>query len=339
MRREAFLIGCYPDDERKTKILIDLLINLRKFDCPVLISTHYPLSQHIQSLSDYVIYDKNNPFDDRLRLNHDFHTSDFDLYAPFEERYHAVAGMSAFQNGVDFCRSKFDFVYWLEYDISLDLEKYINLVRQYNKPINFFNWRGDKNSIATNNCAIEVNYFNKLWNIPIYTCDNYLNLVEYAASKTDQSRNIIIESLAMRLLKANNLLKDCHIFSEEEEKELIKSLNLCATTSMNKMFSIKTYLCSTTDNRIVLFVANPSGKDSWITMKSESISDRFLLTSQVRDEYTNFVTLKWFILNKQGSLEIDIEVNNDKRVFDLETTEIFKDASFKFHDNRVVQKT
>lgn len=64
---EVYIVGTYPNTSIIEQLTIDCLHTLKNTNRKIITTSHYPLSEKIQELSDYVIYDKNN-----ILTNHTF---------------------------------------------------------------------------------------------------------------------------------------------------------------------------------------------------------------------------------------------------------------------------
>ena len=323
-------MGCWPDTDQKMKITINLINDLRRFNLPIIISSHHTIPEDIQKMVDYVIYDKNNPMDNKVRLEQYYTIAEIFVVAPWEEKYHAVAGISALQNGVDFCKNKFDFIYWQDYDVSLNMDNYIKIVREYNfEGKNFlgFNWLGDKRGLATNVNAFETNAYQSIWKYPVYTCDDYLNNVTYAEKITKEGWNIIIEALGMKLLKASGL--NWYLFNEEEQKNTLNNFTLCEAESKHKRE--KAWLCSATNNKVILFIINHSKKELPVSVKS--IYSSFDYISPPSNDPV-YIDSRWFLLERKGILEVTIGELSKR--YDLDLPEKINEA--KFYSDSITQE-
>lgn len=331
--KEAFLIGCYPNTPAKLEVTLNLIDDMRQFDIPIVVSSHHVIPESIQSKVDFVIFDKNNPMDDRVKLIQYYTLGNYlTIWGPWEENYHAAAGQSAIQHGADFCKGKFDQVYFQDYDVSLNLDLYIHKVRELNKPFVFFNWLGDVNSVATNVYAFQTKYFQDLWKFPVYTCDDYLANVQYAADITGVW-NLIIEGLGLRLLRASKL--DYHIFMEEEKENLIKSYSLCDAPSNH--LTAKVWLGFASNHKIMLFIINHSNVKLPVIIKSKYFNFEYVASPFSGNPILS-IDIRWWLLEREGIIEVQMG-DAIKKTYDLDAGNVINEINFQFKDGRdVVQE-
>lgn len=137
----VFVIGTWPNSSEKMASLVETIQQARMIGYPVLISTHYALPPHIVELADYIIYEKNNVLSDGWCPTY-FRTA---ANGAKEEKvsripYHGVACLNAIRNAVEFCYSKFDRLYYLEYDSEVDLDHFVAEARKSSLPFTGINY-------------------------------------------------------------------------------------------------------------------------------------------------------------------------------------------------------
>ena len=136
-----FAVGTWPNSSEKMATLMETIKQIKMLNFPVLITTHYPIPAHIVEEVDYVVYDKNNVLSGDWRATY----SRRDEKGQLQEKecripYHGVACLNAIRNAIEFCKDKYDRLFYLEYDSEVDLELFVNKVRESNKPFTCVNY-------------------------------------------------------------------------------------------------------------------------------------------------------------------------------------------------------
>jgi len=133
--KECFLIGAYCHTEERLNELKKCLINLRKYNLPILISSHYTLPADVIKSVDGFVYDPDN----EILLQKDFEeyktgfwyyheTNEFRIDKCFDF-HHDYAFWTQLKNGFSLAKNKgFDMAYFLDFDVELD-EQTFNEVR------------------------------------------------------------------------------------------------------------------------------------------------------------------------------------------------------------------
>ena len=129
---EIFCIGCWPNSEEKMNTLVETVHQIKAMGFPVLITSHYPLTPAIIEMADYYIYDKRNELSGDWRATYSRNNNGVIETAKAKIPYHAVAVLHAIQNAIDFCSCKYKVMHYMEFDIELDLNKYLSMWK--NKP-------------------------------------------------------------------------------------------------------------------------------------------------------------------------------------------------------------
>lgn len=59
--QEAIIIGTYPNTSKRTQLTIDCIRSLKPLNRKIILVSHYPVSEEIQKMVDYYLFDKDNP--------------------------------------------------------------------------------------------------------------------------------------------------------------------------------------------------------------------------------------------------------------------------------------
>ena len=103
----VFIVSTYPKDSSVSKRTEECLDNLKKFNYPIILTSHCPVSVELQKKADYCIYDANN-----LLVKHDFYCHawsefggyrvDLNLKTNNNDSYHGPAVYSNYYNSINF---------------------------------------------------------------------------------------------------------------------------------------------------------------------------------------------------------------------------------------------
>lgn len=83
---EAIIITTYPDTSTRKKLTKDCILSFKKANRQIILVSHYPVTNEIQELVDYYIYDKNN-----VMIPHSF----YNHYYNYNTRYNATINISS----------------------------------------------------------------------------------------------------------------------------------------------------------------------------------------------------------------------------------------------------
>jgi hypothetical protein len=83
---EVIIITTYPDTSTRKKLTKDCILSFKKTNRKIILVSHYPVTNEIQELVDYYIYDKNN-----VMIHHSF----YNYYYNYNARYNANINISS----------------------------------------------------------------------------------------------------------------------------------------------------------------------------------------------------------------------------------------------------
>lgn len=132
--KECFLIGAYCHTEERLNELKRCLINLRRHNLPILISSHYTLPADIIQSVDGFVYDPAN----EILYQKDFEEYQTGFWYFYENNnvridkafdfHHDYAFWTQLRNGFALAKNKgFDMIYFLDFDVELDDETFNEL--------------------------------------------------------------------------------------------------------------------------------------------------------------------------------------------------------------------
>jgi hypothetical protein len=132
--RECFLVGAYCNTESRLKELRQCIINLNKFNLPIIISSHYTLPEDIIKDVDGFIYDPDN----EILYQKDFNKYKSGFWCFYEDEniridkafdfHHDYAFWTQIRNGFSLAKMKnYDMCYFIDFDVELDSETFLEL--------------------------------------------------------------------------------------------------------------------------------------------------------------------------------------------------------------------
>ena len=248
--KEIVLLGAHADTPQKEITLTETILDWKKYNIPIALCSHYPVSEKIQNLIDYYIFDKNQYLNKSLTNLQYYSTNIVYIIAPYDKPYHAAAAIISYANAIRLIHDKYDLLYMHDYDVDLNKPKLLETMKKLyltNYEMFFFRWPNIPNSYATNIEILKPNGFRNIWG-DMQSVEDYLSLVRMTGTQ-------FIEPLAKKIIESKNLQNITYEFSDSESNELINNISKCS----GDVGSIpRVYMSSTDDDRSVLFIVNPT---------------------------------------------------------------------------------
>ena len=192
--KKLFIIGAYPNTKKKEDVLKKQILSLNHLDYDIMIVSHYPVSEEIQLMVDFYLYDKNQKLTPQFKDNDNnegksyspyyWIAQDFCYIKIFNQR-HALPICQNMFNSFKFSEiQKYDFVFFLENDNifkeddSLKFDLLLNDMILNNKKCIFFKtstatqgdfeFRDGVTSLyETQLFGVTPQYFNEIFKLPI----------------------------------------------------------------------------------------------------------------------------------------------------------------------------
>jgi len=124
--QDIFVVGAWPSSQDRMQTLIETISQIKALGYPVMVSSHYPLPAPVTESVDYYIFDKENPLSDDWKLTYYRQNEQGEMEARKGNKpYHAVACLTAMRNAIDFCKGKFRRMYYMEFDLEVDLPAWL----------------------------------------------------------------------------------------------------------------------------------------------------------------------------------------------------------------------
>lgn len=132
-KKKLFIIGTYPSTPYNENMLIECIKKLKFFDYDILLVSHFQVSNEIQKLVNYYIYDYDNSLDPIQNTPYAYFANS-SFFAKIEKRGFMSTICRNIINGLNFARSKkYDLFFYMESDNlldSFDLTKLEELLKQ-----------------------------------------------------------------------------------------------------------------------------------------------------------------------------------------------------------------
>jgi hypothetical protein len=134
---ELIIIGTYPNLKKREELTIDCINSLKPLGRKILLLSHCPVSQEIQKLVDYYVYDKENPL-----THHSYYTRFYNI----TDQYHAEININGLkdsnqsftvltnlQNGFKFAKANgFKSAFYITYDVVVNEKDLLAIEKSFN---------------------------------------------------------------------------------------------------------------------------------------------------------------------------------------------------------------
>jgi len=335
---DVFFLDCYTDTEEKEKLLLNTIQKLKKYNKPIIIVTHYPVSSIVQKEVDHIVYDSKNVMSENWNLNWWWVRDNFlKIVSSYEQRYHAVGVYSSLKNGCSFAKNKFNFAHFIEYDIDVDLDKYlenVNEQRANGKDFIFFPYSDEQNrrviiglidkiGIVTNLFSFNIKLMDDCL-VPINSWEEYRSINEDIAKRIGPENDLIFENWLYMYFKDKGIFDNGYFFSSDLKKEIIINRNII--DQGKKEPGIKILLSETYEEKPIIFAINTTEKEQSIIIKYNG------------KEIKNIVPggdITYLVLpEKKGT--VTVKINHDERNMEFHQTTEYTRTKFKFYDDRII---
>lgn len=209
---ELVMVGTYPNTKSREKLTIDCIESVKKLGRKIMLVSHYPVSQKIQDMVDYYVYDKYNP-----TTEHSYYTKFYNYKDNFDVEINinglkntnqSLPVLTNLINGFKSAKSlNFDKVFYITYDVILNIDDVKNV----------------------NSSFEEVDQYDAF----LCTLPTSLGLgiettamtfkTDYFLSKLQHITNKTMYSLECERMNCHNFLEDFfwNVFSEEDNVKII----------------------------------------------------------------------------------------------------------------------
>lgn len=267
--KDCIVIGTYPIHDVATQITKEAILHAKKFNIPIILTSHCPIPNELQELVDYCVVDKNNimtyhTWYKRAWYNHLPFYADINLRAEGNHIYHGPAAYCNYYNGIMVADTLgFDNVYCWNYDVWITDEDFItnmNSSLHSKQAVMRYIKAEDGDTLQTLCFGIKPAFFKK--HFPrIQTEQEYNQWMKRVGSESNGLENMWYHTLKSQL---NNI----HLWSDEEYDKLLKE---------NKM-----EICSMVEYYTVLPVENdPDHGVAWFS--TNNIKDNRVVNLYIND--------------------------------------------------------
>lgn len=178
MNKNILIIGSYPNKTYKMDMLGECIDRVRPLGYDIMVVTHHPLTEEIQSKVDYVIYDKENKLVSRdLSPLYWLQTDSFTLN--YKSQGHILTVCKNIVNGIKFSESLgYEFFFYMESDNLLEKEDLlkIEVIRKSmylkNNQMVYFSYLHEEcNILETLMFGGRVSYYKEINSLPLNESD------------------------------------------------------------------------------------------------------------------------------------------------------------------------
>jgi hypothetical protein len=317
--KEIVLLGSWTNTPEREETLIETILKWKKHDIPIALGTHFPVSRKIQNMIDYYVFDKNNYPDPTITMYDWYRWNNLKITMPWPKLFYAHSMIISSSNTMKIIYNKCDFIYYQEFDVNLNIEETLNIVRKIRTPekkLYMFNWLSQANQYATNVYFFYKEGFYELWK-NMETSDDYKNLV-------NQNGNVIMpEYLCKNIIDTQKI--NIHLFDSSTTEILINDFTIHDSA---RELEPRIALSSTTNNNVILFLVNELEYPvTYEIQETNKITGELTSTSQ---KINGNLGIYYKIYDNNTYLKISC--NNIKKEYDINPGTIFSECLFEFFD-------
>lgn len=334
--KDCIVIGTYPIHDVATQITKEAILHAKKFNIPIVLTSHCPIPTELQELVDYCVVDKNNimtyhTWYKRAWYNHLPFYADINLRAEGNHIYHGPAAYGNYYNGILFADMLgFDNVYCWNYDVWIKDDSFITKMQTklHSKQAVMKHIKAEDGDTLQTLCfGIKPAFFKK--HFPkIQTEQEYTQWMKRVGSESNG-----LENMWYHTLKSH--LHDIHLWSEEEYQQVLTE---------NKM-----EICSMVEYYTVLPVENdPTQAVAWFS--TNNIKDNRVVKLYINDVLTDTKIVndtcqyyKFFTIRDTNTVKFEVidPVNNKTvktKVIHIDeqylANNLNKNGIFRLNENR-----
>ena len=166
---EVIIISTYPDTSKRKKLTLECIESFKKTKRKIILTSHYPVSEDIQRMVDYYIYDENNAMITNSYYDHFYnYKKDYDVVInlnSMEKPNQSLAAMINLFNGFKLAKSLgFDKAITVVYDVILHDNDVSNVEKIFDKITTWNSYLTRINTdlglgIETTSMGFKVDYF------------------------------------------------------------------------------------------------------------------------------------------------------------------------------------
>ena len=240
IKNEIVTILSYTDTVDKVNALLGCIDKIKSFGYKILLVSHYPVSEEIQRMVDYYLYDEHNEII-KIPITFWANMAEFDyICSDPAHNNHSYAILSLIRESLLFCRSmNFDLVHFINYDVILkdDIFSYNNYeIGARNALFYEYTYDGGSFNTAVFSIKPELDLFDKIETSKDYFDKSFI---------INDDHRLFLEPWIYGVIKNNDMLDNVRIL-EVEEVELKYGLE--------GIISLKNFYDLAYNNEIYVFI-------------------------------------------------------------------------------------
>jgi glycosyltransferase involved in cell wall biosynthesis len=266
------IISTYPNSEHIIDLTKKSIDAIKKQGYKVMLSSHYPINEELQNLSDYIVVDKNN-----LLTYHDYfstawQTSDememmMNIKTEKNHQYHGPAVYTNYYNGISLAKSLgYGNVVCFNYDMIIEdpnvIQFYVNELKTNKAVYNSYNAM-EGPCLRTVIFATNTTFFLDNFKL-IKTADEYNDWQKTVGSESNGLENIFHHNLKNQIQKIKtltndeytNLLKNC----KTDLCSMVEYFNVLPVKERPDLFAVWLSTSNLEDNRDMIIDVMKNGK-------------------------------------------------------------------------------
>lgn len=316
----VFIVSSYPIDYSGTKSTLECLDNLKKFNLPIILTSHCPIPETLQASSDYCIYDKNN-----ILTKHDFFSFywsesserrvEMNLKTSDNHSYHGPAVYTNYYNAINFAKSLgFKEVICLNFDFIIKDAGFLKKIlenRKNKKGYFCYLKEQEGDTLKTVFYSIDSDLFVK--NFPLIRTEKDYN---------DWQKTIACPSNGLENLYFHSLKKELNNFHLEGIEQFQKDTSCCQVDSSSQVEYFAALPIKNQKNKLAIFFKSSHLLDNRlvsIEFKNKKIEKKIETATEIL-ETTDFdgqeFRIELFVKNVNGDLIYKKSINIDKNYFE-----------------------
>lgn len=220
-RQEAAIIMSHADNQERQELLQKCILELKKQGLSVIVSSHIPVPDHIWSISDYVIIDRENPlvyYDESHKFTNSGvigyrYSPEWEIRRSFHFN-HSYAAIKLMKNGSALAEANgFEKAHFVNYDYVLYNKKTIDTHSKELDDYHVVGYRGDGMDFITGFFSAKTSYFNRAFSAMVdkasyYSVDCSFPVCENVVYSVFRNAGLSIQFLQDDIMKHGNIINE-----------------------------------------------------------------------------------------------------------------------------------
>lgn len=317
---DIVVVSAHPKTKSSEEITLKCIKAIKKSGKKVILTSHVPISEKLQEISDYCIYDKNNPI-----TTHDFYTNawyrtqeyqvEINLTKNENNTYHGIGCLINYYNGILLAKSLgFTISHCINFDIILNEKDYhildditTNLKRSNKLGYFIHSKENEGETLKTVFFTINPTYFLDNFKYP-HSETEYLDFVKQRRSESNGLENYFYNNLKYKL--------DDLILETRTENQLFSS------SAVNISSEVEYFTILPMENKFAVWFSTSNTIDNrWMKISVFENNSLIFSTNQEITTISRFYKILEFNPNK--IYKVRCEIINDQGEF-------LKDKTIRF---------